>query len=40
LRKDDLASYEAYQMERLYPTGGEGDTLPSDQFSWYFRPQE
>jgi hypothetical protein len=40
LRKDDLASYEAYQMERLYPTGAEGQTLPSDQFSWYFRPQE
>jgi hypothetical protein len=40
LRQDDLASYEAYQMERLYPTGGEGDTLPTDQFSWYFRPRE
>lgn len=40
LRADDLASYNAYQMERLYPTGGEGNQLPSDQFSWYFRPQE
>lgn len=41
IRQEDLASYRAYQMERLYPTGGEGqNNLESGQFSWYLRPRE
>ncbi len=38
LRQEDLAAYRAYQMERLYPTGGEGgNQLPTNQFSWHLR---
>lgn len=40
LRRSDLESYRAYQMERLYPTGGENfSNMPSDQFHWLLRPR-